>query len=831
MNAPDRPATTRPEDFAQIRAVFDAACERETAERRAFVESRCVGNDAVRDAVLGLLRADDRVEESTALGMPFSVRPHADDEAALPERIGPYAVKRLIGRGGMGVVYLAEQSSPHREVAVKLVRMDMRSREVRVRFEREIRVLGRLEHPGITRIYEAGTSATREGPAAYFAMEYVRGPRLMDAAREMNLDVAGRIELAARIADAVQYAHSRGVIHRDLKPANILVTDDDATTAAASDGGSSFGLPPTSGHGASTDRLRPRGPQPKILDFGVARVLETDPAVTAVTESGLLVGTPGYMSPEQFAGDAEAIDSRTDVYSIGVILYELLAGRPPLETSGKPLAEVARVTRDDSPRPLGPLPGFRRSLARDLETILSRAMEKDRDRRYPTAAALADDLRRLLRDEPILARPASAAYQITKFARRNTGLVAGVLTGAAFLVVGLVVTVFSLVRVMEAGRTAETKAAAATAVTEFLTDMLSQANPGNARGEVISVRSVLDRALVSLDADRPFATQPGIEGEVRRTLGKTYASLGEHDIASDQLTRSVALNRGEFGEVSREAASALQDLASNLWQARRFAEARDIGYEVVQLHERLSGPGTVEYASALNNLATTVADLEDFPEAERLLLKAQAIYEARNIESMDSIRTLNNLASVYGDMKRYDEALALHDRVLPLRVRVFGENHPAVATTLTNMGFCHYHLKEMDKAAEVTQRALDLRRRLLPPDHPDIGVTLNNLAAFHLEAGDAERALPALDEALRIYGRLAEDHVVGQLLTRRGIACTRLGRHADAEPDLLEAHRIFLATLGDGDRRTQAAVRALADLYEAWDRPEDAARWRPAPGP
>ena len=319
----------------------------------------------------------------------------AEDAAPLPPMIGRYRILRLLGEGGMGAVYEAEQESPQRTVALKVIRAGYANSEMLRRFENETQALGRLQHPGIAQIYDAGTAETPFGRQPYFAMELVRGETLLRYCDAHKLNVPQRLELMAKICDAVQHAHQRGLIHRDLKPANIVVDESG---------------------------------QPRILDFGVARLTDSDAQATRQTDVGQLIGTLAYMSPEQVLGDPQEIDTRSDVYALGVVLFELLAGKGPYAV-GRQIHEAMRAIREDEPTMLRVV---NRTYRGDIETIVGKALEKDKTRRYGSAAELAADIRRHLHDEPIVARPPTTTYQIQKFARRNKVLVTGV--AAVFVV-------------------------------------------------------------------------------------------------------------------------------------------------------------------------------------------------------------------------------------------------------------------------------------------------------------------------------------------------------------------------------------------------------------
>ncbi len=364
-----------PDHWQKVDRLCHSALEVEDSQRAAFFEKACGEDESLKQEVESLLAQSGTDSFLAAPAMEVAGKALAGlaSETACPNMIGRYRVVRLLGEGGMGAVYEAEQDQPRRVVALKVIKPGFATAQNLRRFQHESQALGRLQHPGIAQVYEASTADTGFGPQPYFAMELIRGRPLHEYAEAHQLNARQRLALMARVCDAVDHAHQRGVIHRDLKPGNILV---DGTG------------------------------QPKILDFGVARVTETDAQRTRQTDLGQLVGTLAYMSPEQVAGDPGALDIRSDVYALGVILYELLAGRLPYNVNQKPLPEVVQVIREEEPAHLS---SIHRSYRGDIETIVAKALEKDKARRYASAADLAGDIRRYLADEPITARPASAS--------------------------------------------------------------------------------------------------------------------------------------------------------------------------------------------------------------------------------------------------------------------------------------------------------------------------------------------------------------------------------------------------------------------------------------
>jgi serine/threonine protein kinase len=556
------------------------------------------------------LNGDPASDATTTFAKPTTAQP-------LPASIGGYRIVRLLGEGGMGAVYEAEQQQPQRTVALKVIRAGYATSEMLRRFENETRALGRLQHPGIAQIYEAGTAQTPFGQQPYFAMELVHGQALLPYCEEHQLNARQRLEMVAKICDALQHAHQRGLIHRDLKPANILVDESG---------------------------------QPKTLDFGVARLTDSDAQATRQTEIGQIIGTLGYMSPEQVLGEPAEIDTRSDVYALGVILYELLAGKGPY-LLGRQIHEVIRTIREEEPSRLSSVNRIYRG---DVETIVAKALEKDKTRRYASAAELAADIRRYLQDEPITARPSSAAYQLQKFARRNKALVTGVAAVFVVLVLGMVARAWEAVQARKAEKKAQQESAIAEAVNDFLqNDLLGQASAYNQSkpDPNITVRTVVDRAAQNIQGK--FGQQPEVEGAIRSTIGNTYQDLGLFPQAGKQLESALALDRRVLGLDNPKTLRAMADLSWVYEVQGKYAPAEALLQQSLEISRRVLGP---EHRVTLRSMSTLgwLYELEGkFDRAEELLQKALEI--SRRVlgpENRATLVTMANLGDVYANSHR-----------------------------------------------------------------------------------------------------------------------------------------------------------------------------------
>lgn len=792
-------------------------------ERTAYLDRVCNGDKALRARVDLLLHMQDlRTMAPGAAGAPEAAAgQRSRTDQSLParppagtRRLGHYEILEVLGEGGMGTVYLAEQDSPRRHVALKVIRAGLLSRSTLRRFEAESQVLGRLHHPGIAQIYEAGTGMLDGAEAPYFAMEYVRGLSLTDFARDRGLDIRQKLALFASVCDAVQHAHTRGVIHRDLKPGNILVQDvaehAHDQTRVGEGGLSRFGLTA----------------QPKILDFGIARVTDSDVAqATMQTDAGALVGTIPYMSPEQVAGDPAEVDTRSDVYTLGVILYELLAGRLPHDVSRRTIPDAIRIIAAEPPTSLGSLG---REFRGEVQTIVDKAIEKDKRRRYQSAAAVAEDIRRYLTDQPITARPPSSVYRMSKFAKRHKGLVGGAAAALLILLAGIVGVGWQAARATagwtkaeehlaearEARRAAEDEADNARSVSEFLSRMITAVDPENAVGRDVTMREVLD--AVALTVDKDFAGRPIVEASVRGALSQSYRGLGRLEDAEQQLRAGHALCLKSFGPEAGQTIDMARNMAVVLAERGEFDQAEPLCRKTLETVQRLHGPGSLNAAEVKGELGRIVAEMGRTKEAEALLTEAMPVISAaRGPLHKDTLTIRNNLATVYKTLGRLEDAAELQRSVLEGHLKNLPEDHPQVLFAKNNLATVLQKLGRNDEAAELFRQTLEARTRVLGPDHQSTITTRMNLAVCLAASGKHAQAEQQFRQCLEAYKqKLGEDH------PKTLVAYGNLAYVLEDLNQMDEAEQIYrrvvelrrAAGKGGQDSETWASINNLASL-------------------
>ncbi len=725
---------------------------------------------------------DPSSEETIAQSRP--------EGAARDVRVPGYRILRELGSGGMGVVYEAEQEEPRRRVALKVIRGGAFVGEpLRRLFEREAQALAHLKHPGIAVLYETGVT---EDGQPFFSMELADGvplDRFLHARSESapHGDIVGKMEIAfrlglfLRICDAIGYAHQRGVIHRDLKPANILVASDPAEELST--GGSSGGS-------------LPRGPRVKILDFGLARLMDAEPeAATRLTRPGTVQGTLAYMSPEQARGDIATVDLRSDVYSLGVLLFEMLTGELPHDLDSLPLHEVVRALSTEAPKRPGAL---NRALRGDLETIILKALAMEPERRYESVFALAGDIERYLGKQPILAHPPSTAYQLRKLVSRHKGLFAFAGTLLVLLAAfAIMMSVMYGVQRRERQR-ADAEREKAEAVSEFLSGMISSVAPDEAQGREVSVRYILDEAAKKLEGD--LERQPEIRSELHSQLGSAYRQLGRLDLAEPHLRQAYEFLRDALGDAHPDVILSHYYFAFVLYQLSRFDEAEAMAREILAAMP----PGEGIWLDTKPALLRLIGELRrragDYETSEQI--HHESVELSRRLfgdEHPDVGRGLNDMALVYIDTREYNRAETLLREALAIKRREVAGDHPSIRETIRNLFHVLRRKGDYAEATVVCRELVGMSRRLYGEDHRFVSADLGLLAKVLTSDGDYEEVEAALREALDI--NLKNQDVVPESvpIARHNLAVEfwRQGRHAEAEMLLRQALSAFRERHGD----------------------------------
>lgn len=788
--------------FQQIRSVFERLAGGPEPLREAALGELRERDPELATEVEGLLEAYQRrgdfIAKPVARLPVTEPLPEPPPEPPADKWVGPYHLLELIGQGGMGQVWRAEQTEPLRRiVALKLIRTGMDTREVVRRFESERQALALMEHPAIAKVFDTGS--TPQGQP-YFAMEYVAGVPITAYCQEHRLGLRDRLRLFVRVCEGVQHAHHKAIIHRDVKPSNILVTEVDGK------------------------------PLPKIIDFGVSRAIPLDGVEeTALTRLGAILGTLEYMSPEQASTTGQDIDTRTDVYSLGVVLYQLLTGVLPFDPRGVPLAQALRRIAEDTParpssrmRPAGaaadPATVLCQDLRGDLDAITLRALEKQRSERYGSAAELAADINRYLRHEPVLARPTSLFYLAKKYVRRHRVAVAA---GAAMLAMLASFAVWQQVELRQIRRERDR----ADRIAQFMTDMFRVSDPGESRGNQVTAREILDRAALGID--RGLANDPETQAKLMDLMGRVYYGLGLYSRSEVLLRRSVELRRHVSGPRHPDTAQSMHNLANALAALGKEGEARRLDLEVLDIRRRALGPDHPDTLRTMNSVAVDLVQEGRYTEALQL---HQTVYQSRKRvlgpEHPNTLLSMENLGNTLGRQGRYREAEELERGALAIKERTLGRDHPDTLRTLLHLAGTLYEEGRYAQSEVVARRQLAASMRVLGPEHRD---TLNAM----LSLANPLENLGRLAEAERLdrQALLGQQRILGKdhpdtLLAMNNLAGVLAGEGVFAEAERLDREVLAarIRTLGPEHANTLHSAARLASVLMLGGRLAEARR-------
>ena len=805
-----------------LRTIFNEALDlNDAAARERFLEEACGADAALRERVEKLLHAHDEADGFLPQASAPAIA--AKGTVVLPrtekigDQIGRYKLLQEIGEGGCGVVYMAEQSEPvRRRVALKVVKLGMDTKQVIARFEAERQALAMLDHPNIAKVLDGGATANGR---PYFVMELVRVTKITEFCDDEKLSTRERLGLFMQVCAAVQHAHQKGIIHRDLKPSNILVTMIDGVAV------------------------------PKVIDFGIAKATNNQRLTdkTLFTAFEQFIGTPAYMSPEQAQMSGVDIDTRTDIYSLGVVLYELLTGKTPFDAEElyrAGLDEIRRTIQEKEP----PKPSTRlntlhagdattvaetrrsqlQSLVKlvsgDLDWIAMKCLEKDRNRRYETANSLAADIQRHLSSEPIAAHPPSATYRFQKMVRRNKlGFAAGA-TILTVLLAGIGISTGQAVRATRAEREqsrlrqqAESNAERAKQVAAFLQDMLKGVGPSVALGrDTTMLREILGKTAERVGKD--LKGQPEVEAELYHTLGRVYFELGDAKKSEPLVTKALEMQRKLYGNQDRRVAESLLQIANLFRVDGKVHKGVPANREALDICRKLPPGNEDVQADALDGLAGVLTHTDNLIDAEPLHREAIAMYKKfYGVEHEEVARALVMLAYNLDKQGQRDESEKFYREALAIGRKLFSDGHPIVAEALLKLGWLLQTQGKTAEAEAMYRECLAMQRKLFGNGHSELRRVLYCLSEFLEQEGKTDEAKILREERIVNHSKYLGGGELAEALRKEQNGIALLGQSKAAEAELLfrEAAKIYKKNWGTEDIRTIMALGRLADAFAA----------------
>ncbi len=703
----------------------------------------------------------------------------------------------------MGEVWVAEQQKPiRRKVALKLIKTGMDTKQVMARFESERQALAMMDHPAIAKVFEAGE--TEQG-RPYFVMEYVQGIPITVYCDQNRLTTLERLELFTQVCDGVQHAHQKAIIHRDLKPSNILVAIQDGKAV------------------------------PKIIDFGVAKATaQSLTERTMYTELGILIGTPEYMSPEQAEMSGQNIDTRSDVYSLGAILYELLTGALPFDPKALRRAgfdEIRRKIREeDPPKPSTKLstmgktsnvsaknrrtetPVLLRQIKGDLDWITMKSLEKDRTRRYGSPSEIVADIDRFLHHQPIIARPPSTLYRAKKFVRRHR-IGVGVAVLLAILLIAFSATMgIQAKRIARERDRANQEAETSKKVSEFLTGLFKVSDPSEARGNSITAREILDKGAEKIDNE--LASQPKVQAQLMAVIGEVYWSLGLYAQSQPFYEKSLNIRRKILGSEDPETLASIHKMGALSVEQGKYTQAEAYFREALEGRIRVLGHDHPETLKSANNLGAVLFNQRKLAEAEQYFRETlegrRRVLGENHASTLASMSNLGGLLQVQGKLK---EAEGYYSKALDVSRRINGNDHPITLDIIGNLGLILMAQDKLREAEPYIRESLEGKRRVLGEDHPSTLVALSYMADLLREQGRLADAESHYREILQKRRRvLSGSHTgIADTLIALGDVLSLEKRYAEAEPIVREGLSIYQKALNSNSSEISEVISILGE--------------------